>query len=251
MMFSMIYKTLQYSLQVRGYRSAPFDSFPARRGCNNSDMFCVTVTDDEFPGGVSLSQYQAAFLCSPLFQAELWLLSCLGYADPSTTTPKQLQQVAQGEKCSFGPWTSRAVEGNRNQVARQKLHRSNGKSESEKELNPAVEPPSASSSFSACQIMRCLVSGKEFCDTWWAVGSCDALDGAPELVLGTSIILPHKELQESLSPSNQSSQVVARRKEPLLIKLLYPFHRLYSRLLLANAKYQLIHQFEKWKQQGE
>ena len=136
-----------------------------------------------------------------------------------------------------------AVEGNR-----QKLVESNGKREGEKEANPAAEPPLASGSFSACQIMRCFVSGKEFCDTWWAVGSREAVDGAPELVFGTSIIFPHKKLPESQSLSHQSSQLVA---QPLLIKLLDPFHRLYSRLLLTNAKYQLIQQLETSKQQRQ
>jgi len=192
-MFRMILQTLKYAVQVRGFPSAPSNSFIRRMAAKESDMFRIEV--DELP--VSLEDFHYSFLSSPLFRIELWILGRFTRVDPVIMSTEHLRQVAQGDKASFGPWTSWGVEGKRNE-----------------RISSSSDPTSA------CQIMRCYISGKPFCDTWWAVEKTPNSQ-SPELVFGTAM--------------NQKS---------ILFTLLGPFHRLYSRLLLASAKYNLIRQTE-------
>jgi hypothetical protein len=193
-MFSTIFKTLKTVFMVRGFKSTLESAFPVRMGSKDSDMFRIAITDDELVSGVSLSDFHAAFLSSPIFQMELWLLSKITTIDTATTTREHLHQVATGEMSTFGLWTAWAVEGNRNgQVTRR------------------------SDPTSRCQIMRCYIKGKPFCDTWWSVEKRKDSQ-YPELVFGTSFI----------------------KERSLATNLLDPLHRLYSRLLIASAKVTLI-----------
>lgn len=200
-MFTMILQTLRYAFKdVRGYASAPSNSFVRRMGASDSDMFRIAVS--ELPGGVSLQDFHYSFLSSPLFQLELWMLTYISTVDPAITTSQHLRFVASGDKSSFGPWTAWGVEGKRKE-----------------RITSSSDPASA------CQIMRCYISGKPFCDTWWAVEKSPDCQ-SPELVFGTAMIR------------------TSGQKPSFMWKLTDPFHRLYSRLLLASAKYNLIRQSE-------
>jgi hypothetical protein len=192
-MFSTMFKTLKTAFSVRGYQSTPESAFPVRMGSKDSDMFRIAITDDELASGVSLSDFHAAFLSSPIFQMELWLLSKFTTIDTATTTREHLHQVATGETSNFGPWTAWAVEGSRN-----------------------GQVTSRSDPTSRCQIMRCYIKDKAFCDTWWSVEK-QKDSRYPELVFGTSL-----------------------KEKSLVTNLLDPFHRLYSRLLIASAKVTLM-----------
>jgi hypothetical protein len=167
-------------------------------GSKHSDMFRIEITNEELASGVSLSDFHAAFLTSPIFQTELWMMSKCTTFDTATTTREHLNQVATGDMSTFGPWTAWAVEGSRN-----------------------GQVTSRSDPTSRCQIMRCYIKGKPFCDTWWSVEKQKDCR-YPELVFGTS-----------LSKNNNNN-------DSMLAIIMYPFHRLYSRLLIASAKVTLI-----------
>jgi hypothetical protein len=211
--------TLKYLFKVKGYHSIPEGSFPYRMGCHNSDKFTISLTNDEyFSDGISLSEYHAAFLCSPVFQLELWLLSKLSAIDPITTTNDHLRSVAVGERSSFGPWTAWAVEGNRSSPLMSNTPKAATESFSKEH-----------SSKTPCVIMRCRTSKGPFCDTWWALEFDDSHHPSgtltskhPQLVFGTSL----------LGSSSQS----------IFIRILMPLHQLYSRLLLASCKATLVYQ---------
>ena len=218
-----MFMTLKYAFNVKGYRSIPATSFPYRMGCQNSDMFRIGLSQAEYSGGVSLAEFQAAFLCSPVFKLELWLLSKTNLVDPMETTNAHLMEVVLGEKSAFGPWTAWAVEG----------HRTRALSSS----SPST--PSSTTPKPPCQIMRCKVNGEPFCDTWWwsvelgdpSPEDDDDDDDAnaqrhPQLVFGTALI-----------ENGTTSYVIAR--------LLHPFHRIYSRLLLASCKVTLTLECKK------
>ena len=69
---------------------------------------------------------------------------------------------------------------------------------------------------SACAVMRCTVNGRPFCDTWWCVEQ-QAGEKYPELVFGSVLL-----------------------QSGWMVWFLGPFHRLYSRILLASAKVNLL-----------
>ena len=203
-MLSTLWTTLRYTFAVRGYYAAPLSSFATRMGCKRSDMFRVSVTEAESADGtVTLQEFHAAFLSSPAFRNELQIFSMMGLAGPETTSNGHAIDVASGEKSSFGPWTAWAVDGSR-----------------EKAVTAQSDPASA------CVIMRCYISGKPFCDTWWAVEKTSDNE-LPELVFGTAMKAPYDGSKGNFMSS-------------LLVKVLDPFHRLYSRILLASAKATLL-----------
>lgn len=203
-MFSTLWTTLRYTFAVRGYYATPVSSFPTRMGCKKSDMFRLSVAESESADGpITLQEFHAAFLSSPVFRNELWMLSKMGVADPRMTSVGLANDVASGEKCSFGPWTAWAVDGSR-----------------EKAVTAQSDP------VSACVVMRCYISGKPFCDTWWAVEKTPDNED-PELVFGTAMKAPYNGEKGNFMSS-------------LLVKVLDPFHRLYSRILLASAKATLL-----------
>jgi hypothetical protein len=212
--------TLRYMFHVNGYYKIPEKSFPSRMGCHHSDMFRVSFDHKQeyFEDGISLSEFHAAFLCSPLFQLELWLLSKFGMftnIDPITTTTKHLQGVASGDHSSFGPWTTWAVDGSRSRLV----------STVDEKILP--DTTSTSSTVTPCVIMRCRTRQGPFCDSWWAL-EMESDDGQPsrrhpQLVFGTSLL---KDYHNSM-----------------LIRVMTPLHRFYSRLLLANCKATLVHQY--------
>jgi hypothetical protein len=164
----------------------------------------LSVTESESADSpITLQEFHAAFLSSPAFRNELRIFSMMGLTDVKMTTPTQAKDVASGEKSTFGPWTAWAVDGSR-----------------EKALTAQSDPASA------CVVMRCYISGEPFCDTWWAVEK--TLDNElPELVFGTAMKAPYDGANGSFMSS-------------LLVKVLDPFHRLYSRILLASAKATLL-----------
>lgn len=218
--------TLKYSLfDVHGYHTVDPSSFVARSGCVPSDMFRIRVT--EIPN-VSLAQFQASFLLCPLFQLELWLLSNVArICDPVTTTNKEhLLAVANGHQKSFGPWTATVSDGNRFESVRAVLQKS---PHDDGDVTVA----------SACQIMRSQI-GKDqppFCDTWWAVectrNSQTRDEITTELVFGSHLI----------DNGEKTSSV-----EKFAIKAFDPLHRLYSRLLLSNAKATLVQGLDQQQQ---
>ena len=228
-------------LHVKGHYTVPEKKFPCRMGCQNSDMFRIALNsnDDEyFSDGISLSEYHAAFLCSPLFQMELWLLTKLGIIaniDPITTTTQHLQSVATGDHSSFGPWTTWAVEGNRlRPIASVSKNSSSSSSDnsSDAKSNKSSSPEPSSVTATPCVIMRCRTRHAPFCDSWWALELEDATNQQqqdeycrPELVFGTALI-----------GNSQNS---------ILTRLMTPLHRFYSRLLLANCKATLVYQYHK------
>jgi hypothetical protein len=203
-MLSTLWTTLRYTFAVRGYYAAPLSSFPTRMGCKQSDMFRLSVTESESADSpITLQEFHAAFLTSPAFRNELRIFSITGLADVEMTSPAHAKDVASGEKSSFGPWTAWAVDGSR-----------------QKALTPQSDPASA------CVVMRCYIAGKPFCDTWWAVEK--TVDNElPELVFGTAMKAPFDGANGGFMSS-------------LLVKVLDPFHRLYSRILLASAKATLL-----------
>ena len=102
----------------------PPSSFVARQGGQDtSDMFRLTwgtTTHKDKEEPISLQDYHEAFLTSPVFQMELFLLSSLPF--PNNTKNKtdwvstmrqrsHLKAVAQGKETTMGPWTVRATEG--------------------------------------------------------------------------------------------------------------------------------------------
>jgi hypothetical protein len=96
-------------MECEGYTATSPSSFPHRMGCTNSDMFRIGVSATEvlpFVGGVTLADFHAAFLTSPLFKLELWLLSMSGYANKDTLDNVHLHAVSRGEERSFGPWST-------------------------------------------------------------------------------------------------------------------------------------------------
>lgn len=228
-----LFLTLKYMLHVRGHYAIPEKSFPYRMGCHNSDMFRLDIhtNDDEyFSDGISLSEYHAAFLCSPIFQMELWLLKKLGIItniDPVTTTVQHLQGVATGDHSSFGPWTTWAVEGNRSRPIASAS--ASTFSSSSSETIQDTRSNLSSSEVTPCVIMRCRTRHGPFCDTWWALELDDTINQQhrrlPQLVFGTSL----------LSGSHNS----------ILSRLMTPLHRFYSRLLLADCKATLVNQHRK------
>jgi hypothetical protein len=204
MTLSTLWTTLRYTFAVRGYYETPSSSFPTRMGCKRSDMFRLSVTESESADSpITLQEFHAAFLSSPVFRTELWMHSMIGVGNSETTSDAHAKDVASGEKSSFGPWTSWARDGSH-----------------EKKLTPQSDPTSA------CVVMRCYISGKPLCDTWWAVEK--TVDNElPELVFGTAMKAPYDGTDGSFMSS-------------LLVKVLDPFHRLYSRILLASAKATLL-----------
>jgi hypothetical protein len=196
-----------------------------------------SAPDDEyFSDGISLSEYHAAFLCSPVFQMELWLLTRLGIVsniDPITTSIQHLQGVATGDHSSFGPWTTWAVEGNRSRPIT--VSSSNSDIGTDTKSNTASSKPVSSIPEAApCVIMRCRTRHGPFCDTWWALEFDDATgtnqeqqqqNCHPQLVFGTALI----------GSSHHS----------MFTWIMTPLHRFYSRLLLANCKANLVYQYRK------
>jgi hypothetical protein len=177
-------------------------------GCKRSDMFRVSVSESESADGINLREFHAAFLSSPIFRTELWMLSMMGVAHPEMTSDEHLLGVASGEKSSFGPWTAWAVDGSR-----------------EKAVSAQSDPASS------CVVMRCYISDKPFCDTWWAVEK--TLDNKlPELVFGTAMKVPYDGEKGKFTSS-------------LLLAVFEPFHRLYSRMLLASAKATLLDLYQQ------
>ena len=136
------FRVIEYTLSVRGYMTAPSSSFVMRRKSEGksqafeSDMFRIDVTQKELAHGVTLQDFQAAFLTSPLFRLELWILRMAGAADAETTTPSHLENVAQGNERGFGPWIALANEMKRDVLISEK-----------------------SSGTSACRIMRAYFQG--------------------------------------------------------------------------------------------
>jgi hypothetical protein len=172
-------------------------------------MFRVSVTEAESAdGAITLQEFHAAFLSSPVFRNELWMLSKMGVADLEMTSTGHVADVASGEKSSFGPWTAWAVDGSR-----------------EMAVTAQSDPASA------CVIMRCYIAGKPFCDTWWVVQKSTDNE-LPELVFGTAMKAPYDGSKGNFMSS-------------LLVKVLDPFHRLYSRILLASAKATLLDLHQK------
>jgi hypothetical protein len=202
-------------------------------GCTNSDMFRIGVSATEvlpFVGGITLADFHAAFLTSPLFKLELCLLSMSGYANKDTIDNVHLHAVARGEERSFGPWSTFGIEGNRQLPF---LFPSSVTSDGET-MN---ERASARKEAESCTgIMRSeFPKGRPFCDTWWSIGwpieGRDQINDPSrqhiELTFGTALIAERNGVVSSLSSS-------------LLIRMTTPLHRLYSRLLLASAKAKLV-----------
>jgi hypothetical protein len=107
-MLSTWWKTLQYARWVRGYDRASASTLIARVGGAQSDMFRLTLPKDHT--NVSLADFHAAFLTSPLFQMELWILST-AQGGGDTFQRSHLEAVAQGDKGSVGPWRHHTMEG--------------------------------------------------------------------------------------------------------------------------------------------
>lgn len=232
MVVSKLLKTFRYTFSVQGYSTISETSFPARMGCNPklSDKFTIALTEAEYSGGVSLAEFHAAFLCSPVFSTELWILSKLGLAEPESLQPSHLTNVAMGDRSCLGPWTAWALDGSRTRPVSStpiSTFRSAVLSEPTTATHKKKDP------VFPCQIMRARFHGKPFCDTWWAVELAEASAASkesvrhPQLVFGTSMI-PSRDRTDST--------MVVR----ILTKVLDPFHRLYSRILLASAKATLI-----------
>lgn len=113
MLSSTWLKTLYFLRFVRGYGYGKVSesSFVFRQGGNQSDMFRI-VWGSDLKSKVSLQDYHKAFLTSPLFKIELFLLSIVqGASTRATTRTAHLEAVARGDEKSVGPWTLHAVEG--------------------------------------------------------------------------------------------------------------------------------------------
>lgn len=136
-MLSTWLKTLECLRSVRGYRKVSPSSFVASQGGQASDMFRLSWKHDET--ALALKDYHAAFLTSPLFQVELWLLSAVqrSAAWRTTTSPDHVEAVVQGQEKSVGPWTLHAVDG-----------------DSDAQFSPTSPPASAT------RIMQCRIHGR-------------------------------------------------------------------------------------------
>jgi hypothetical protein len=218
-----VLRTLCYSLDVQGFSAIPTKAFPIRGGFAlreapssyyPADMFRLSLTraelQDQFEEGVSLEEFHFAFLTSPLFALELWLLSdVFGIVDRTTTSSLHLREVASGEKKQFAQWSTVGREGN-------------------PDVPVSVVSSRSSKQNSADVIMRVGVRQSTFCDTWWAVDlpisnrDHKQDEAAADLVFGTIL----EEKMTGLSG--------------VTLRLFDPVHRLYSRLLLASAKTRLL-----------
>ena len=232
-----IFLTLKYLFQVEGYTTIPTQSFPYRMGCHNSDLFRIGIHPNDphhkeyFSDGISLSEYHAAFLSSPIFQMELWLLTKVsgGNVDPVTTTIPHLRGVATGDHSSFGPWTTWAVNGSRLQPIGSSFEHNN------RDAKADVPSSETTTTTTPCVIMRCRTRHGPFCDTWWALELEDTASTAsttmeqqyrrPQLVFGTSLLDDYHN--------------------SIFVRLMTPLHRFYSRLLLANCKANLVYKYQK------
>ena len=235
-MLTKLLKTFRYFYSVQGYTTIPTSTFPARMGCSLSDKFTIPLTEAEYPGGVSLAEFHAAFLCSPIFTTELWILSKLGQIDRASLEPSHLTNVAMGERSCLGPWTAWALDGNRTRPVRS-LTTTSTTSDASANPNDLL----AATAVVPCQIMRARFRGRPFCDTWWAVEltestttTTSAKSGEtrvrhPLLAFGTAMIA---------SPDDSATKRV-------LSTIMDPLHRLYSRLLLASAKATLVVEGQK------
>jgi len=241
-LFSKLVKTFRYAFSVQGYSTISESSFPARMGCRaeGTDKFTIPLTEAEYSGGVSLAEFHAAFLCSPIFSTELWILSKLGLVEPESLQSSHLMNVAMGDRSCLGPWTAWALDGNRiRPISSTPITTTTTNSATESEGATKKKDPVV-----PCQIMRARFHGKPFCDTWWAVeladdeqvSSSSSTAGErvrhPQLVFGTYMI------HSSQDDDDSSTTGVARS---ILFKVvLDPLHRLYSRILLASAKATLV-----------
>jgi hypothetical protein len=152
-MLSTWWKTLHYARLVRGYDRASASTLIARQGGVQSDMFRLALPKDH-KEDVSLADYHAAFLTSPLFQIELWILSTVqggGSGGKETFQRSHLQAVAQGDQGSVGPWRHHAVEG---------------------DVQAKISPLTTLPETAVTRIMRCHVRGGT-CETAVAIAICD------------------------------------------------------------------------------
>lgn len=244
-----LYLTVKFSIfDVSGYYTVPSTSYISRVGCVPSDMFRIKIYDTECKGrggDITLAEFHEAFLLCPLFQLELLLLRSLSHtiAQSQTTSIEHLKRVAHGKQNSFGPWTYYSSEGNRTESIKSILL-SKLKANKANDDNQATS--ATTTTVSACQIMQCEPNGpksRPFCHTWWAVeatsrntsGNVSTDSIVTELVFGTHLI-DHRNNED-----NRNNTTIFDRVEPFFIKVLDPIHRLYSRLLLSNAKVTLLH----------
>ena len=227
-MLTKLLKTFRYVFSVQGYSAVPESSFPARMGCTLSDKFTIPLTEAEYSGGVSLAEFHAAFLCSPIFTTELWILSKFGQVDAASLESGHLMNVALGERSCLGPWTAWALDGNRTRPIRS--------------TTTATSSTTGTSGATAtpCQIMRARFRGRPFCDTWWAVDLAESTSSSTKEGGETTVRHPHLVFGTAMIPSPDDS--VTKR---VLSTILNPLHRLYSRLLLASAKATLVVEGQK------
>ena len=180
-------------------------------GKQYTDAFYLTLSDAEEGPGVTLSEYHEAFLTCPLFSIELAALRLLGLATADSTSPEHLSRVARGQETSFALWTE--------------VQRSTGD-----EDNGPVG------------VEEGVVMSNGFERTWWGVDKDD--HGRARLIFGTGL--------EPAGPAPQQDSVLDREAPdpqplpqplplpPLILRLIAPLHRLYSRVLLVAAKNHMV-----------
>ena len=113
-MLSTWLKTLEYVRLVRGYPHVSPTSFVAAQGGHQSDMFRLKWAEEN-SAAISLPDFHLAFLMSPLFRIELFLLSTLQSSTwKETTRLSHLKAVAKGQQASVGPWTTIMNDGDTN-----------------------------------------------------------------------------------------------------------------------------------------
>lgn len=173
-------RTFRYVLQVRRVAPSP------------SDAFAIP-----FDRSVTLQEFHTAFLFSPVFQTELFLLQMLNIVAPVSN--QQLSQVGTAKHDQFALWRTivRRLDGRTTMMMKECLDKST------KRIYEARN---------TIVVMRCYTPSP-FCDTWWSI---ESNDGMLSLQFGTTMLGAYS-----------SSWIVAA---------LDPFHQLYSRILLASAK---------------
>jgi hypothetical protein len=207
----------------------------------HSDEFVVTVPSQQAPTTtapaddanvvITLRDYHRAFLSSPVFQTELWLLKMLGLVSAESISRDRLDGVAVGTASSFALWST--------------IHRQKTVSQPPTQMNGQHEEEIV--------VMRCSTpDGIPFCDTWWSVATMTT-------ATTTKMMMTTTTTTTTADPTTTATTHYLLRfgtalvspkfhRHSLLFRFTDPLHRLYNRILLASALDTLLIQRRKQQQ---
>jgi hypothetical protein len=164
---------------------------------------------------ITLHDYHRAFLRSPVFQLEFWILRMCGLISAESVSQDRLDRVAAGTANSFALWST-------------------------------IYRESSSASSSQTVVMRCTTpssdgGGTPFVDTWWSLEQPPAPPAmAPPGTATTTTYLVKFGTAMHLPFRNH-----------MVLRWFGPLHRLYSRILLASAVDMLQQQQQQQQHQQQ